>query len=604
VECGIYNQIQSPLEGQLPEAGGRAQVQHQAADSIGAERMHRGRVGAIWHDGACEFMVWAPFADRVDVQMVRGNRVFELDPIGEGYFRAETQDIEPDSLYFVALDKKAHRGDPASRFQPEGVFGPSSIVDTLAFHWDDQAWRGNQLRDYVLYELHVGAYTNSGTFDELCERIADLKSLGVTAVELMPVAQFSGTRNWGYDGVFPFAVQNSYGGPPGLQQFINSCHREGLAVVLDVVYNHLGPEGNFLGEFGPYFTDRYNTPWGQAINFDGPHSDHVVRYFLENALYWLEQFHVDALRLDAIHGIFDRNARPFLSMLSAAVADLAQRSGRHVYLIAESDLNDPAYVRRHKNGGYGLDAQWNDDFHHALHAIQTGERTGYYADFGSLTHLRTAFQQGYVYSGQYSAFRMQRHGAPPTDLRHSQLVVFSQNHDQVGNRAWGERTGELLDFEGQKLAAGAVLLSPFIPLLFMGEEYGERAPFLYFTDHSDPGLGKAVRDGRRAEFAGFHGNEEVPDPQSQATFVRSKLDHSIARTGQHSVLLHFYKELLRLRKQHAALRDPDSVALDCTVVGKCLIVHRSTKEQAVLVVFNFGDGPATYFLPTPGCSWN
>ncbi len=467
----------------------QSQIQDQIAVSTDLAGMPRSPLGAIWRDGSCDFTIWAPFAKEVEVQLVREKRSFKLDPIRQGYFGGRARDIGHDSLYFLSLDDKAQRGDPASRFQPEGVFGPSSIVDTSAFSWDDHEWRGTELKDYILFEIHTGVYTPSGTFDELRERIPYLKALGITAVEIMPVAQFSGTRNWGYDGVFPFAVQNSYGGPRGLQQFINACHGEGLAVVLDVVYNHLGPEGNFLGEFGPYFTDRYKTPWGQAINFDGPQSDHVVRYFLENALYWLEEFHVDALRLDAVHGIFDRNARPFLSLLSAAVADLSHRSGRYVYLIAESDLNDPAYVRERKDGGYGLNAQWNDDFHHALHALQTGERTGYYCDFGSLTDLQTALQQGYVYSGQYSAFRKQRHGAPPADLKRSQLIVFSQNHDQVGNRGWGERNSQLLGFEAQKLSAGTVLLSPFIPLLFMGEEYGETAPFLYFTDHTDLGVG-------------------------------------------------------------------------------------------------------------------
>ena len=581
----------------------QSQIQDQNATATDPASMPRSPIGALWRDGACEITIWAPFANDVEVQLVRENRVLKLDPVGQGYFRACVHDIGHDSVYFLSLDNNAQRGDPASRFQPEGVFGPSGIVDTSAFPWDDRQWRGIDLKDYVLYELHVGGYTPSGTFDELCGRIAYLKALGITAVEIMPVAQFSGTRNWGYDGVFPFAVQNSYGGPQALQRFINACHGEGLAVVLDVVYNHLGPEGNFLGEFGPYFTDRYKTPWGQAINFDGPHSDHVVRYFLENALYWLEEFHVDALRLDAIHGIFDRNARPFLSLLSAAVADLADRSGRHVYLIAESDLNDPAYVRERKDGGYGLHSQWNDDFHHALHALQTGERTGYYRDFGSLTHLQTAFQQGYVYSGQYSAFRKQRHGAPFTDLKRSQLIVFSQNHDQVGNRGGGERNSKLLGFEVQKLSAGTVLLSPFIPLVFMGEEYGETAPFLYFTDHSDPALGKAVRDGRRAEFAGFHGDQEVPDPQSHSTFLRSKLDHSLSTKGNHRVLLDFYKELLRLRKGHSAFEGLDTAGVECSVAGKCLLVHRSGKNQEAVMVFNFGDQPATYSLPTRAGSW-
>lgn len=582
----------------------QSQVRDREAILTPPAGMPHSRVGAIWREGFCDFTVWAPFAKDVEVRLVRENRMFKLDPIGQGYFGAIVRDIRCDSPYLLRLDNKAQRGDPASRFQPEGIFGPSSTVDTSAFPWDDHKWRGMELKDYVLYELHVGSYTPSGTFEEMCERIPYLKALGITAVEIMPVAQFSGTRNWGYDGVFPFAVQNSYGGPQALQRFINACHAEGLAVVLDVVYNHLGPEGNFLSEFGPYFTDRYMTPWGQAINFDGAYSDHVVRYFLENALYWLEEFHVDALRLDAIHGIFDRNAQPFLSLLSEAVADLAHRSGRNVFLIAESDLNDPAYVRGRREGGYGLHAQWNDDFHHALHALQTGERAGYYCDFGSLTHLQTAFQHGYVYSGQYSAFRKQRHGAPSTNLKHAQLVVFSQNHDQVGNRGWGDRNSQLLRFEAQKLSAGTVLLSTFIPLVFMGEEYGETAPFLYFTDHFDAVLGKAVRDGRRAEFAGFHRDQEVPDPQSPSTFLRSKLDHSLSTKGNHAILLTFYKELLRLRKSHSVFGGPDSAAVDCFVAGQCLVVRRSFNESASVMVFNFGDSPATYSLPTPIGSWS
>jgi maltooligosyltrehalose trehalohydrolase len=579
------------------------QIRGTHAEPVGLPDVAPGPLGALWRDNVCEFTVWAPFADSIEVQLVREHRIFELEPVGQGYFRAAIGEVKPDSRYFFRLNKSILRGDPVSRFQPEGVFGPSSIVDTSSFGWDDHEWRGIELKHYILYELHVGVYTPSGTFDELNDRIADLKALGVTAVEIMPVAQFSGARNWGYDGVFPFAVQNTYGGPRGLQRFINVCHTAGLAVVLDVVYNHLGPEGNFLGEFGPYFTDRYRTPWGQAINFDGPHSDHVARYFLQNALYWLEEFHVDALRLDAIHGIFDRNARPFLSLLSAAVAEFARRSGRLIHLIAESDLNAPAYVRSQGKGGYGLDAQWNDDFHHSLHALQTGERAGYYCDFGSLSHLQTAFQHGYVYSGQYSAFRKQRHGAPPEDIRHSQLVVFSQNHDQVGNRGWGERSSQLIDFEAQKLSAGAVLLSPFLPLLFMGEEYGETAPFLFFTDHSDPGLAKSVRDGRRAEFAGFHVSEEVPDPQSESTFQRSKLDPSISKSGRHRTLLDFYKELVHLRRQHAAFAELDGAAIHSSVVEKCLIVQRSDKGHESLVIFNFSDKPEDCPLPTSDGRW-
>lgn len=580
-----------------------SQVQEKYAGSPDIVCPSAPSLGANWRDGLCYFTIWAPLAKRIEVQLVRDHREVELESMDQGYFRTQIHNVEPDSLYLFQPDGGIPRGDPASRFQPQGVFGPSCVLDTSCFHWTDQQWPGLELKDYVVYELHVGVYTPSGTFDALCEKIPHLKSLGVTAVELMPVAQFPGSRNWGYDGVFPFAVQNSYGGPQGLQRFVDACHRAGLAVVLDVVYNHLGPEGNFLGEFGPYFTDRYRTPWGKAINFDGSQSDHVVRYFVENALYWLEQFHIDALRLDAIHGIFDRNAQPFLSLLSAAVDDLARRCRKNLYLIAESDLNDPSFVRRRESGGYGLHAQWNDDFHHSLHAVQTGERTGYYCDFGSLSQLCTALQKGYVYSGQYSQYRKHRHGAPAANLKRSQLVVFSQNHDQVGNRGWGERSSTLIDFERQKLSAGAVLLSPFIPLLFMGEEYGETAPFLYFTDHSDPALGRAVRDGRREEFAGFHGSKEVPDPQEEITFLKSKLDHTICEKGKHKLLLEFYRALLHLRKTHAGFTDLETPAIDSFVVGDCLTLQRSDQGQEFIVVFNFGDESQKWSLPSLSGCW-
>jgi maltooligosyltrehalose trehalohydrolase len=514
------------------------------------------------------------------------------------------EDVDPGADYIFRLDSIKERPDPASRHQPQGVFGPSRVFNATGFVWQDQAWHGLTLKDYVLYELHVGAYTSSGTFDELCGSIPDLKSLGITAVELMPLAQFPGSRNWGYDGAFPFAVQNSYGGPEGLQRFVNACHCEGLAVVLDVVYNHLGPEGNFLGDFGPYFTDRYKTPWGQAINFDGPHSDDVARFFIENALYWLDNFHIDALRLDAIHGIFDHNARPFLSLLSAAVAEFANRFHRPAYLIAESDLNDPAFVRDRRAGGYGLHAQWNDDFHHSLHALQTGEQTGYYRDFGSLSDLKTAIQNGYVYSGQYSAFRQRRHGAPSTGIRPSQLVAFSQNHDQVGNRGLGERSGCLISFEAQKLSAAVVLLSPNIPLLFMGEEYGETAPFLYFTDHSDAALGRAVSEGRQSEFSSFHANGTVPDPQSPATFIRSKLNHSLRQQGRHKVLWGLYQELINLRKTHPSFADLDGAAIEVTTFGDCLAVRRSYANSSLTMICNFGDEMDLYDAPVFSEGWH
>jgi maltooligosyltrehalose trehalohydrolase len=564
------------------------------------------RLGAVRAlDGSCEFTVWAPRVRRVEVTLIGENRRLELAPKARGYYQGIVPDIEPDMRYQYRLDGDKERADPASRYQPEGVFGPSQVVELSDFEWSDQHWCGWDLKDYILYELHVGAYTAAGTLDAITECLASLKTLGVTAIELMPVAQFSGARNWGYDGVFPFAVQNCYGGPRGLQRFVNACHQEGLAVILDVVYNHLGPEGNYLADFGPYFTDRYRTPWGQAINFDGAHSDEVIRFFIENALSWLGDFHVDALRLDAIHGIFDRSAQPFLPLLSSAVQAFSDRTKRNVYLIAESDLNDARFVTARNAGGYGLHAQWNDDFHHALHSLQTKEAFGYYRDFGSLWHMEKALQHGYVYTGEYSEYRQRRHGNSSSTIRPSQLVVFSQNHDQVGNRMLGERSSALLGLEAQKLSAGVVVLSPYLPLLFMGEEYGETAPFLYFTSHADPALGEAVREGRRAEFFAFYGSGNPPDPQAESTFLRSKLDHHLRRHGTHRILWDLYRELIVLRKESPALCEPDlsvSEVKGC-VADACLSLRRMHERDQVFLIFNFGDRPADCGAEIPSGDW-
>jgi maltooligosyltrehalose trehalohydrolase len=555
--------------------------------------------------GDCAFKVWAPHAKCVEVILHQKNQSLVLAPEGHGYHFGLLSSQDPEVRYTFRLDGQKERADPASRYQPEGVFGPSQIADLSDSLWTDRGWRGLDLKNYVFYELHVGTYTKSGTLDEIVHSLPQLKSLGVTALELMPVAQFSGTRNWGYDGVFPFAVHNSYGGPHALQRLVNACHREGLAVVLDVVYNHLGPEGNFLNDFGPYFTDRYQTPWGQALNFDGPHSDEVIQYFIENALYWLDDLHIDALRLDAIHGIFDRSAQPFLSLLSSAVDNLAKRSNRKIHLIAESDLNDARFVRTRDRGGYGLHAQWNDDFHHALHGLQTKERFGYYCDFGSLDHMEKAYRNGYVYTGEYSEYRQRRHGNSSRGIRPSQLAVFSQNHDQVGNRMLGERSSTLLSLEAQKLSAGAVLLSPYLPLLFMGEEYGEPAPFLYFTSHTDPQLGKAVRDGRRAEFRAFFQDGEPPDPQAEETFLKSKLDLNLRTHGSHRVLWEFYRELLRLRKEERSLNELDHSLLDVRECQDtdCLLLHRTYEENETVVVLNFAEMAVDCAASFPPGKW-
>jgi maltooligosyltrehalose trehalohydrolase len=369
----------------------------------------------------------------------------------------------------------------------------------------------------------------------------------------MPVAQFSGARNWGYDGVFPFAVQNSYGGPLGLKRFVNACHEHGLAVVLDVVYNHIGPEGNHLAQFGPYFTDRYRTPWGQAINLDDALSDEVRHFFVSNAVEWIRDYHVDALRLDAVHAIFDNSALNFLEELGDAVHEQATALNRRIYVIAESALNDVRLIRPHELGGYGLDAQWNDDFHHALHTLLTKERAGCYVDFGNFQHIAHAFSEGFVYSGRYSVSRGRRHGNSSRVIPPAKFVVYAQNHDQIGNRMVGDRLGQICGLDAYKLAAAVVLLSPFLPLLFMGDEYGETAPFQYFVSHSDPGLIDAVRRGRKEEFAAFNWIGEPPDPQDEQTFNRSKLNHCLKKEGHHKILVEFHKELIHLRKRAAGI---------------------------------------------------
>jgi maltooligosyltrehalose trehalohydrolase len=507
-----------------------------------------------------------------------------------GYYEGVVEDVAPGTRYFYRLDGSSERPDPASRLQPAGVHGPSQVVDLSAFQWEDREWPGSPLEDYVIYELHVGTYSYQGTFDAIILHLDELKQLGVTALEIMPVAQFPGERNWGYDGAYPFAVQSSYGGPAGLQRLVNACHQRGLAIILDVVYNHLGPEGNYLSDFGPYFTDRYRTPWGAALNFDGPHSDEVRRFYVENALYWVANFHVDALRLDAIHGIVDLSAQPFLAELAHAVHGEAKRAGRRIYLIAESNLNEARVTRPRESGGYGLDAQWNDDFHHALHVLLTGEKAGYYQDFGELDHLAKAFRQGFAYSGEYSAYRKRRHGNSSRDIPASRFVVFAQNHDQVGNRMRGDRLSRLVNFEALKLAAGAVILSPFIPLLFMGEEYGETAPFQYFTSHSDPSLVDAVRRGREEEFAAYEWQGDSPDPQAESSFLNCKLDHTLRGQEPHTTLREFYQELIRLRRHHSALRQLSMQHTEVTALSpkRMLAVRRRSESEYLVIAFNFG----------------
>jgi maltooligosyltrehalose trehalohydrolase len=558
-------------------------------------------------DGRCRFLVYAPRAERVEVRLLLSEeRTVPLTRDEHGYHRGVAEEVPPGALYLYRLDGEKDRPDPASRFQPRGVHGPSQVIGRDAFRWEDREWTGLPLESYILYELHVGTFTREGTFDAVIPRLDALKELGITAVELMPVAQFPGNRNWGYDGVYPFAVQDSYGGPEGLKKLVNACHQREMAVVLDVVYNHLGPEGNYLGDFGPYFTDRYRTPWGAAVNFDGPHSDEVRRYFIENALCWLFEYRVDALRLDAIHGIVDASAYPFLSELAETVRALGEKTDRRAYLIPESDLNDARVITSKEQGGSGLSAQWNDDFHHALHVLLTGEKGGYYADFGSLDHLARAYAEGFVYSGRYSRYRCRRHGNSSRHIAAHQFVVFSQNHDQVGNRMHAERLASLVSFETLKLAAGAVLLSPFLPLLFMGEEYGETAPFFYFISHSDENLIEAVRKGRREEFAAFQWAGEIPDPQDEATYVRSRIDHQLGNQGHHRTLLEFYRELILLRKDHPVLSRLSKEDMEVTAFGeeKVLFLRRWRGMGQTAAFFHFGSAPASLALSLPPGRWD
>jgi maltooligosyltrehalose trehalohydrolase len=535
-------------------------------------------------DGRTDFLVWAPKPERVELHLLTPtDRIVEMATLERGYRHAVAAGIGPGATYRFRLDGE-DLPDPASRFQPKSVHGPSAVIDPRAFRWDDAGWTPPPLADYVIYELHVGTYTPEGTLEAIVPHLDDLVALGVTAVELMPIGQFPGDRNWGYDGVFPYAVQDSYGGPSSLAFLVNECHRRGLAVVLDVVYNHIGPEGNVLDAFGPYFTGHYRTPWGPAMNFDGPGSDEVRRYFVENALRWSDEFHIDALRLDAIQGIFDASARPFLEELAQA----ADANARPLLLIAETDQNDRRVVTPRERGGLGVHAQWSDDFHHSMHALLTGEQRGVYEDFGSLEQLATAYREGFVYSGQFSPFRGRRFGSSSEEIPGEKLVVFAQNHDQVGNRFLGERLSRLVDLETAKLAAGLTVLAPYVPLLFMGEEYGELAPFNYFVSHSAPELVENVRHGRREEHAAFGWVQDPHDPQDEATFEISKLEHRLKQKEPHRSLLALYRELLHLKKMDPALRVLDKHSMDVQTQGQLLMVHRWSGSHQVQTIFNLG----------------
>jgi len=566
----------------------------------------RPRLGATPEaDGrGTRFTVWAPHADRVDAVLLDPDEVVALAPAGDGLFAGDAAGAGPGRRYRYRLDGGDELPDPASSFQPDGVAGPSAVVAPWD-GWTDAGWRGVPLAELVLYELHVGTFTPEGTFAAIVPRLAELRELGVTAIELMPVAQFPGARNWGYDGVFPYAVQDSYGGPEGLSRLVDAAHAAGLAVCLDCVFNHLGPEGNVLPRFGPVFTERYRTPWGAAINMDGPGSDGVRALLIGSALRFMEEFHVDALRLDAVDQIADASATHFLAELADAVARAAERAGRPLYLIAESDLNDPRMITSRAAGGLGMDAQWSGDLHHSLHALVTGEGSGYYADFaGRGTRMAArAYREAFAYTGQRSRYRGRRHGAPAAGIPGSRFVVFGQNHDQVGNRMLGDRLAQTAGFEAAKLMAGAVLLAPQVPLLFMGEEHADDAPFPFFTSHSGAELIEAVRRGRAEEFRSFRWAGEPPDPQSEETFRSAVLHWDTRREGGHGQMLDLYRELLRLRRELPPLCDlaPDRVEIartdDPAVVW---LLRGDPASDTVLVCLHFGPEPRLLDVPFAG----
>jgi maltooligosyltrehalose trehalohydrolase len=563
-----------------------------------------------------EIKVWAPRAGRVELE-IEGKRG-GMRRGGDGWWRGEGG-AGGGARYGFYVDGEGPYPDPRSAWQPEGVEGLSRVVEHGRFRWSDAGFRGRGLGSAIIYELHVGAFTAEGTLEAAAGKLEHLERLGVTHVELMPVNAFPGRRGWGYDGVGLYAVHEAYGGPEGLKRFVDAAHGRGLGVLLDVVYNHLGPWGNYLEKFGPYFHASCRTPWGRALNWSGPESDEVRRFFCDNALMWLRDYHMDGLRLDAVHAIVDTSARHFLEQLHDEVAQLQAELGRHLVLIAESDLNDPRVVWGRERGGYGLEAQWSDDLHHALHAVLTGEVSGYYEDFGSVADVAKALGNGYVYEGQYSRHRRRRHGRRPVGVSGHRFVGYAQTHDQVGNRARGERVAQLAGAARAKLGAAVVLTSAFVPMLFMGEGWAASSPFLYFTDHPDEALGKAVTEGRRAEFAAFGWRaQEVPDPQAPETFAASKLEWGelsdtlapgpvgsvCAVPGErgrgegksagpphgpnpHRDMLEWYRQLIQLRRREPALSDGrlDLVRTRFDEGGRWLVVERG----ALTVACNFGD---------------
>ena len=539
-----------------------------------------------------KFRVWAPKANKIAVRI--GDARYEMSVVGDrGWWTATVDEAGPGTDYAFLLneDPKPYP-DPRAMWMPNGVHGASRIYDTQAFVWSDARWNAPPLASAVIYEMHVGTFSPEGTLDGAIAKLNHLAEIGITHVELMPVAEFPGDFGWGYDGVALFATRELYGGPDGLKRFVDACHASGLAVLLDVVYNHFGPVGNYTGMFGPYLTSRHCTPWGDAVNLEFEDSDEVRRFFCDNALMWMREFHIDGLRLDAVHEYVDRSAVHFMEQLAMEVEELSTVLGRRFVLIAESDLNDPRVVRTRDAGGYGMDAQWNDDFHHALFTVlHPGDAgKGYYGDFGSMARLAKALTKTFVLDGVYSPYRRKSHGRPVEGLSMYRFVGFIQNHDQVGNRATGDRLEHIVGLERAKAALGLVMTSPFIPLLFQGDEFAASSPFQYFAHHEEPEMAKAVSDGRKREFAAFGWRpEEIPDPESQETFERSKLRWDEVDKGHHAEMLDWCRKLIALRRSAPSLNDGEArqIQVQFNEGRRWLVMERGKMS----ILCNLGDEP-------------
>jgi maltooligosyltrehalose trehalohydrolase len=586
------------------------------ANAMSLERSLKQQTNVLWElemgaqrlkSGGVRFRVWSPRAKQLSVRVAGARRqLIPMRRVDGDVFEVVIPDLQAGADYTYVIDGDSSRPDPVSRWQPAGVHGPSRVLEPQAYAWADADWRGLPLQKFLIYELHVGTFTPEGTFSAIIQRLPYLKQLGITAIELMPVAEFPGGRNWGYDGVHLYAPQSTYGGPHELKRLVDACHQAGLAVVLDVVYNHLGPEGNYLADYANYFSSTYQTPWGEAINFDGPESDGVRRFFIDNALYWLTEYHVDALRLDAIHRIHDSSPRHILAEIADEFAQQAARLNRAAWLIAESDLNDVRVISPQSECGYGFNAQWSDDFHHSLHALLTRTRRGYFADFGRLSDLRKAIASGFVNDGRKSSYRRKRHGTSSVNRPGEQFVVFIQNHDQIANSYWGQRLSALVSLEQQKLAALILLCAPNLPMLFMGEEYGETSPFYYFTSHTDALLIENVRRGRKREYAPYAQGREFADPQAPGTFERSKLNWQLLNQSPHAELLRLYRDLIALRQRTPSLAncDKERTQVEYDEERQCMSISRGdVSASEALVLCNLSASEQSMTVKLAGDEW-